>query len=136
MQRWHDPAWWRNYWFDVRPRLLWLEVRGRGIHLRWGMPAWALEETLRGLALMLPWLWWALQRIPGAARRVRVAGGRFRRRAAARGAPDPAPWALTWALLARGGEGMLLLPSGEPLFDLEVGTRAAVPTLRVRLLCL
>jgi len=137
MQRWRDFAWWRSYWFDVRPRLLWLEVRGRGIHLRWGMPAWALEETLRGLALTLPWLWWALQRLPGGTRRFQLQGGRFHLRWSGEGPPGPAPWGLTWAILTGVGEGMLRLPPGEPFLDLEVGAgTAAVPTVRVRLLCL
>jgi hypothetical protein len=135
--RWHDPDWWRNYWIDVRPRLLWLEVRSQGLHLRWGVPAWAIEETLRALALTIPWLLWLLQRLPGGERRFRLLRGRLRLQVDGGGASVAPPWAGTVALLEGAGEGVLRLPPGEPFIDIE--TPAGGPggrSLRVRVLCL
>ena len=47
--RWGDPGWWARYWDDVRPRLLWLRIDADKVRIRWGMPEWALEESLRAL---------------------------------------------------------------------------------------
>lgn len=131
LPRWGDRRWWRDYWFDVRPRMLWIDIRNERLHLRWGVPAWALEETVRALALITLWLSWLAQRIPSGARALTVERGRHRLPINRRSPPGPAPWGITWALLEGVGEGMLRLPPGVPFIEIQAGR-----SLRVRVLCL
>ena len=135
--RWHSLEWWRGYWSDLRPRLLWLEVRGHGLHLRWGVPAWAIEEALRALALTLPWVLWSLQRLPVGSRRYRLLAGRLRLAFGGGGSPSPAPWSQTLELLTGEWEEVLRLPAGEPFIEIEMPASARDGrTLRVRVICL
>lgn len=49
----------------LRPRFLVVRIRAKGIHLRWAIPAWAVEEVLRfalRIAPLLP-LWRGSRRL-------------------------------------------------------------------------
>ncbi len=122
--RWGEAEWWARYWGDVRPRLLWLRLEADKVRIRWGVPVWALEETLRAVLLIGPWVLWTLRHLPIKAR-TRASGefrrGRFRLDLDLSGKPGPAPWHTALALLEGAGEGMLLLPPGEPFVHIEAG---------------
>jgi hypothetical protein len=122
--RWGDGAWWARAWADARPRLLWLRLDADRVRIRWGMPVWALEESLR--AVLPPRSVGPLVRPPPAA----VASGEHERPGAAgppplafdlSGDPGPPPWEAGRALLEGAGEGMLRLPPGEPYVLIEAG---------------
>jgi hypothetical protein len=122
--RWGDAAWWARAWDDARPRLLWLRLDADRFRIRWGMPVWALEESLRAVFLLGPWVLWFARHLPlawrsGMSGRVRRA--RFRLAIDLSGEPGPAPWAAGRALLEGAGEGMLRLPPGEPYVHIEAG---------------
>lgn len=122
--RWGDPGWWVRYWEDVRPRLLWLRIDADKVRIRWGMPEWALEESLRALLLLGPWVLWIARHLPIEAR-AKASGefkrGRFRIDLDLSGEPGRAPWHTAVALLEGAGEGMLRLPPGEPFVQVEAG---------------
>lgn len=44
----------RAYLNEIRPRMLAIHIRAEKIHIRWWMPAWAIEEPLRFLLRLLP----------------------------------------------------------------------------------
>jgi hypothetical protein len=122
--RWDDPRWWNRYWADVRPRLLWLRLDADRVRIRWGVPVWALEESLRALLLLGPWVLWFVRHLPLKARgerRREFARGRFRLRLDLTGDPGPAPWHTARALLEGDGEGMLQLPPGESFIHIQAG---------------
>lgn len=122
--RWDDPAWWRAYWDDVRPRLLWLRIDADRVRLRWAVPVWAVEESLRALLLGGPWVLWFLRHLPLPLRwrtRRSFRRGRFDLDLDLAGPPGRAPWAAGRALLEGAGEGMLRLPAGEPFVRVEAG---------------
>jgi len=122
--RWRDPAWWATYWDDVRPRLLWLRLDADRVRIRWVMPVWALEESLRAVFLLGPWVLWLARHLPAALRRSlsgEVRRGRFRIGLDLAGEPGPPPWHTARALLEGAGEGMLRLPIGEPFVRVEAG---------------
>lgn len=111
-----DPAWWRAYAHDVRPRMLMLHVRADRVRLRWGVPVWALEETLRAVLLVGPWALWVARCAPRAWRggwHGTVGSFSFDLRGAA-GTP---PWPALRALL-EGQGGWLDLPDGEPFVQI------------------
>lgn len=109
--RWGDPEWWRQSWIEGRPRLLAMDVRVQRFRLRWAMPAWALEESLRGAALLALWGGYALARF----------APRQRQHAALRRWLPGAPWGALLVLLEGVGEGVLALPHREPLLQVSVG---------------
>ena len=117
LPRWSDPAWWRAYAHDVRPRMLLLHVRADRVRLRWGVPAWALEEVLRAVLLVGPWALWVARCAPRPWRarwHGTVGGLAFDLREAA-GTP---PWPALLALLEPHA-GWLDLPDGEPFVHIE-----------------
>jgi len=119
-----DAAWWARAWDDARPRLLWLRLDADRFRIRWGMPVWALEESLRAVFLLGPWVLWFARHLPASLRRGmsgRVRRARFRFEIDLSGEPGPAPWAAGRALLEGAGEGMLRLPPGEPYVHIEAG---------------
>ncbi len=122
--RWGEADWWVRYLDDVRPRLLWLRLEADKVRIRWGVPVWALEESLRALLLLGPWALWIARHLPTKAR-AKASGefkrGRFRLDLDLSGEPGPAPWHTAIALLEGAGEGMLRLPSGEPFVHVEAG---------------
>jgi len=122
--RWTDAAWWACTWDDVRPRLLWLRIDAERVRIRWGMPVWALEESLRALFLLGPWVLWIARHLP-VRTRSRASGafgrGRFRLDLDLSGDPGPPPWHAARALLEGAGDGMLRLPAGEPFVLVEAG---------------
>lgn len=61
---WEEPAWWERYLEDVRPRLVLLRLRIDRVDVRWGVPLWALEESLRFVVLTLPWIFYGARRLP------------------------------------------------------------------------
>jgi hypothetical protein len=115
--RWSDAAYWRAVWDDLRPRFVLVRVDVGGRSLRWGVPLWPFEETLRFALLVLPWLAYAWRRAP-ASWRARAAVP-LRRGWLVAGAAGPAPWRALAALLDGQGEGMLRLPAGSPFVQLE-----------------
>lgn len=122
--RWDDPAWWRGYWDDVRPRLLWLRIDADKVRLRWAVPVWALEESLRAVLLVGPWALWVARHLPLPLRwktRREFRRGRFHLDLDLSGPPGPAPWTAGRALLEGAGEGMLRLPTGVPFVHVEAG---------------
>jgi hypothetical protein len=122
--RWGEADWWVRYLDDVRPRLLWLRLEADKVRIRWGVPVWALEESLRALVLLGPWALWFARHLPIKAR-AKASGefrrGRFRLDLDLSGEPGPAPWHTARALLEGAGEGMLRLPPGEPFVHVEAG---------------
>lgn len=117
LPRLSDPAWWRAYVRDVRPRMMLLQVRAERIHVRWGVPVWALEETLRAVLLVGPWALWVARCAPKSWRtgwHGAVGSVAFDLRGAA-GTP---PWPALRALLEQQG-GWLDLPDGEPFVQIE-----------------
>ena len=122
--RWHEPDWWARYWDDARPQLLWLRLEAGKVRIRWGVPVWALEESLRAVFLLGPWVLWFARHLP-IKPRSRAVGefrrGRLRLALDLSGEPGPAPWHTVRALLEGTGEGMLRLPSGEPFVHIEAG---------------
>lgn len=122
--RWGEVDWWVRYLDDVRPRLLWLRLEADKVRIRWGVPVWALEESLRALLLLGPWVLWIARHLP-IKTRAKASGewgrGRFRLDLDLSGEPGPAPWHTAVALLEGAGEGMLRLPSGEPFVHVEAG---------------
>jgi hypothetical protein len=119
-----DAAWWARAWEDARPRLLWLRLDADRVRIRWGMPLWALEESLRAVFLLGPWLLWFARHLPVSRRRDtsdRARRGGFRLAIDLSGDPGPPPWEAGRALLEGAGEGMLRLPSGEPYVRIEAG---------------
>ncbi|MFU8887292.1 MAG: hypothetical protein ACNA8N_01675 [Trueperaceae bacterium] len=122
--RWGEVDWWVRYLDDVRPRLLWLRLEADKVRIRWGVPVWALEESLRALLLLGPWVLWFARHLP-IKTRAKASGewgrGRFRLDLDLSGEPGPAPWHTAVALLEGAGEGMLRLPSGEPFVHVEAG---------------
>jgi hypothetical protein len=127
--RWNDPAWWAGYWDDVRPRLLWLRLDADRFRLRWGVPVWALEESLRALFLLGPWFLWIARQLP-IPLRTKAKGefrrGRFHLELDLSGEPGPAPWHTLRALLEGAGDGMLRMPSGEPFVHIEAGREVRI----------
>jgi hypothetical protein len=122
--RWGDAGWWARTWADARPRLLWLRIDAERVRIRWGMPVWALEESLRALFLLGPWFLWFARHLPMRLRRNlsgRVRGARFRLQIDLSGEPGPPPWEAGRALLEGAGEDMLRLPPGEPYVHIEAG---------------
>ncbi len=116
--RWRDPAWWRTVGDDLRPRLLVLHVRADGVHLRWAVPVWALQESLRAVLLVTPWLLWVARCAPAEWRRTwhgRTAGFDWDLRGPA-GRP---PWVAGRALLEGDGADAFALPAGEPFVRVE-----------------
>jgi hypothetical protein len=119
LPHWEEPGWWDRYWHDVRPRLVLVRVHVDRFRLRWGMPLWALEESLRFALLALPWIAYGWRWLPA---RWRSELARPDRRARiVLESPDRVPWAALVALLEGHGEGMLRLESGEPFVLVEAG---------------
>jgi hypothetical protein len=117
--RWEESAWWERYWQDVRPRLVLVRIKVERIDIRWGVPLWALEESLRFVLLTLPWVAYGWRWLPP---RWRSELARPERRA--RIAIEPTttpPWSSFVALLEGYGDGMLRLESGEPFVSVEAG---------------
>lgn len=117
LPRWQDPAWWRAYARDVRPRLLLLRVRADKVHFRWAVPVWALEETLRAVLLVGPWVLWVARCAP------RPWRARWRGRVGAMtfdfsGPAGTPPWPALHALL-EGRGGWFDLPEGEPFVHVD-----------------
>lgn len=115
--RWQDPDWWRAYARDVRPRLLLLHVRADKVHLRWAVPVWALEETLRAVLLVGPWALWVARCAP------RPWRARWRGRVGSlpfdlTGPAGTPPWPALRVLL-EGQGGWFDLPEGEPFVHVE-----------------
>jgi hypothetical protein len=114
---WDEPGWWDRYWRDVRPRMLLLRIRALRFDLRWGVPLWAIEESLRFALLVLPWVAYGWRWIP---ERWRTELARPGRRARIVIEPtDRPPWPALLALLEGHGEGMLRLEPGEPFVLVE-----------------
>lgn len=113
--RWRrfDQDWLAAVWDDLRPRLVRLTVRTRGINLRWWVPLGALES----LALVLKLAPLLLALLPA------DKSARFRRYW-----PTAAPDALTLLASLFDDTPLLRLPPGEPLLaistpDVEIELR-------------
>lgn len=59
----------RSYLDDLRPRLLTLRLRVKGLHLRWAIPLWAVEEIVLFALKLAPLLPVLARYTPGYARR-------------------------------------------------------------------
>jgi hypothetical protein len=115
--RWGEPGWWERYWDDVRPRIVLVRVRSGRFDLRWGMPLWALEESLRFALLALPWLSYGRRRLGAGRERQPTRSSRSARSPGE--APSRPPWGTLLALLEGQGEGLLRLGRGEPFVLVE-----------------
>jgi hypothetical protein len=120
LPQWDDPAWWSRYWDDVRPRFVLVRIRAERIHLRWGMPLWAVEESLRLVLLALPWVAYAWRWLPERWR-AELARPDRRIRIAIEPTTRP-PWHTLVALLQGHGEGMLRMERGLPFVQVEAAS--------------
>lgn len=116
---WEEPGWWERYLEDVRPRLVLLRLRIDRVDVRWGVPLWALEESLRFVVLTLPWLFYGARRLPARWRGPLVRSKRMARWSTERS--QRPPWHALVALLEGYGDGMLRLERGEPFVLVEAG---------------
>jgi hypothetical protein len=97
--------------------LLLLDLRVNRFALRWFCPAWAIDETLRALALLLPWIAWLARRSGVAGR---ITAPRALHHALFAGPAGPPPWFTLHDALRRDPIPWRP-PSGEPLVSIEVG---------------
>ena len=102
----------------LRPALLTLDLRVQRFALRWVCPAWAIDETLRAIALLLPWIAWFARHAAIRPRVARRSEGWLR--ALFAGPPGPAPW-FTLHDALRGEAIPWHPPVGEPIVSLEFG---------------
>ena len=121
LPRWDDPGYWERYLDDLKPRFVLVRIEAGRVRLRWGVPLWPFEETLRFGLLLLPWLAWAWQWAPRAWRE-ELARPERRARFVLEPPVRP-PWTALEALLDGHGEGLLRLPSGEPFVQIEASDR-------------
>lgn len=106
-----DRAGRRAYLAELIPRFLVLKIRAKGVHLRWAVPSWALEEILRFALRVAPLVPAIVRILPEkAARSVR----RFAPSNAGRNA-----WAVLDAFFSEEHRDLLVLPPGEPLVAIE-----------------
>lgn len=117
LPNWGDPRFWERAWDDLRPRFVLVRLEAGRVRLRWGVPLWPIEETLRFTLLVLPWLAYAWQWAPRAWRDELARPGRRARFVLE--PPVRAPWPALEALLDGHGEGLLRLPSGEPFVQIQ-----------------
>lgn len=126
---WGDPAFWQRAWDDLRPRFVLVRLEVGTFKLRWGVPLWPFEETLRFGLLALPWAAYAWQLAPRRWRDELAREGRKAR--CVLEPPTRAPWPALEALLDGHGEGMLRLPSGEPFVQIDVHDRAEAVRIEI-----
>jgi hypothetical protein len=116
LPNWGDPRFWERVWDDLRPRFVLVRLEVGRRRLRWGVPLWPFEETLRFGLLALPWFAYAWQWAPRAWRQELAREGRRARFVIE--PPVRVPWPALEALLDGHGEGLLRLPSGEPFVQI------------------
>lgn len=105
-----DEGGWRDYLEELRPRFVGFRLVTGKVRIVWGVPLWALEETVSLLLRLLPLLPHLAPLLPGRARRVVSAWSG--------GASETLVPALE-ALLSQPWHDLLRLPSGEPLVSVE-----------------
>jgi hypothetical protein len=99
---------------DLRPRFLVVRVRAKGVHFRWAVPSWAVEEVLRFAVRLAPFAPAIVPLLPKRAaeplaRFTASSAGRSRRR-----------WLeLLDAFFSEHDRNILILPPGEPLISIE-----------------
>lgn len=115
LPRWDDPGYWARFLDDLRPRFVVVRIRSGRLGLRWGVPLWAVEESLRFVLLALPWLAYAWRAAPERWRREPSRPGRRHRVVP----PARAPWGALHALLEGHGRGVLRMDPGVPFVHVE-----------------
>ena len=118
----------RAYLNELRPRLLAVRIRADKVNLRWWVPAWAIEESIRFVLRLAPI---ALAIAPGAVRRLlgRTQVGGAYLSAAARPADL---WDAIDELFSEADRDLLALPDDVPFIDVTTDdVRVYIGTVRI-----